>query len=80
MQSMVDHEGDRKCDAKPLRFGALGMFQVVFFVSASFGVFFYFRGPAQNEAQALFRLGVVVLGLVGVVVVTVVKLVRKRPG
>ena len=41
--------------------------QVASFVLLGMGVLFYFRGPAANQAQLLFRLGTIALGAIGVV-------------
>jgi hypothetical protein len=54
------------------------MLQLVFLIMSGFGVVFYFRGPPQNEAQALFRIGSVAVGIVGFLVVTAIKLSRGR--
>ena len=64
----------------PTRFGTLDALQVVFGVAACSGVFFAVSGPAKNPAHLLFRLGVMGVGLVGLTVVTVVKLSRRGRG
>lgn len=69
-------EGEPGPDRTPL--GGLEGLQLVFGIVACLGVYFYFRGPAANEAQFLFRFGVMVVGTVGLAVVTILKLVRRR--
>jgi hypothetical protein len=63
---------------KPTGFSTLDALQVVFGVAACSGLIFYVNGPAQNTNQALFRLGVMGLGLLGLVVVTIVKFLSRR--
>lgn len=71
--------GTRKADEPgPTKFKTLDALQVVFGVAACSWVFFAISGPAQNGAQALFRLGVSLIGLIGLVVVLVLK--RNRRG
>jgi hypothetical protein len=62
----------------PTPSGPLDTLQMVFTIVACLGAFFYFRGPAHNNAQLLFRLGVMGVGAVGLLVVTVLKLTRQR--
>ena len=73
-----ERDWDREPDTEPTRYGLLDGLSVMFAVAACFGIFFYLRGPAKNELHALFRLGVVGVGLVGLVVVMVLRLVQKR--
>ena len=73
-----DDEREERRDPEPTRFGALDALQVVFGVLACSGVFFYVNGPAKNPAHALFRLGVMAAGGVGLLVVTVLKLNGQR--
>ena len=60
------------------RFSTLDALQVVFLVAACSGVFFTISGPARNAEHAMFRLGIMGLGLLGLVVVTLVKYLSRR--
>ena len=73
-----DWDEEPESGPEPTRFGLLEGLQVVFGVAACFGLVFHLQGPAQNPAQTLFRLGVVAVGAVGLVVVTVLRLALKR--
>ena len=73
-----DTEDDPKPGPGPAASGTLDTLQMVFTIVACLGAFFYFRGPAHNTAQLLFRLGVIGVGTVGLAVVTVLKFVRQR--
>jgi hypothetical protein len=63
---------------EPKRFGGLDALQVVFGVAACSGVFFTISGPAKNTGHLLFRLGVMGVGCLGLLVVTILKLTRQR--
>jgi len=76
-QSMPDHdEPKEKPEPEPTRWSLLDVLQLVFLIAACSGLFFAFR-PAANEAQAIFRLGVMVAGLFGLAVVTILKFVQR---
>jgi len=77
---MADREerGERPKPA-PAPIRVLDVLQIVFLVAGCSGVFFTLNGPAKNEAQALFRLGVMIVGGIGLVVVTILKLTSRRP-
>jgi hypothetical protein len=74
-----DEREDRPKPA-PAPLKVLDILQIVFLVAGCSGVFFTLNGPAKNEAQALFRLGIMIVGGIGLVVVTILKLTtRRRP-
>lgn len=57
---------NRKNDSSELPQWLQGL-QVASFVMLAMGVMFYFKGPAANQAQFLFRVGTVALGFIGLV-------------
>jgi hypothetical protein len=77
---MADDDDDREDEPKPkpAGFSSLDALQVVFGVAACSGLIFYINGPAQNLNQTLFRLGVMVLGGIGLLVVTVIKIAQRK--
>jgi|GEM_PF-3684489 len=66
---------ERQPEPEPKKFTLLDGLQLVFLIAACSGVFFAIRGPAANEAQAIFRFGVMLGGLFGLAVVTILKYV-----
>lgn len=75
-----DYDDDRKERRKlePPKFATLDALQVVFGVAACMGGFFFIQGPAKNTAHLLFRLGIMGVGMVGLLVVTILKMNRPR--
>ena len=69
-------ELERIPEPEPTRWSLLDVLQLVFLIASCSGLFFAFR-PAANEAQAFFRLGVMVAGLFGLAVVTILKFVQR---
>lgn len=53
--------------------------QMVFLISACIGGFLSVRSPAVNMAQAIFRVAVVGVSIVGFLVVSIIKFSRNRP-
>lgn len=72
------NEGKTEPGREPTNFGLLDGLQVVFLVAGCSGFFFSLRGPPANEAHALFRIGLGVVGLIGLVAVTAIKFARRR--
>jgi hypothetical protein len=76
-KSMVDGNGpEYKPEEEPAHWSPLDGLQLVFVILACLGGFFYFRGPAANEAQTVFRLGIIVGAMFGLAVVTILKYVK----
>ncbi len=75
-----DDELDDEPRPEPTRFTLLDGLQVVFAVAGCSGLFFALNGPAKNEAHALFRIGIMVVGVVGLGVVSIIKFSRSRRG
>jgi hypothetical protein len=64
-------------ERQPGGFGLLDGLQIAFVVASCLGGLSFVRGPAVNDAQLLFRLGSSAVGLIGFLVVTVIKLTRR---
>jgi hypothetical protein len=63
---------------KPKSISSLESLQLGFMIVSAIGAFFYFRGPAQNDAQLAFRIGVIAVGFIGLLIVSIIRLTRKR--
>jgi len=72
-----DESGDKSEPNAP-QYRLLDGLTVVFAVAACLGLFFYFSRPAENQAVVWFRLGMAVVGSIGLVAVSVLKMSRSR--
>ena len=68
---------DEEPPLEPTKFKTLDALQVVFMVAACSGAFFSISGPAKNTGHLLFRLGVMAVGGIGLLVITIIKLSRR---
>jgi hypothetical protein len=76
---MVDKDRhDERREPEATQYGLLDGLTVVFAVAACLGLFFYFSRPAENQAVVWFRLGLAILGSIGLVAVSVLKMTRSR--
>ena len=75
---MADRDEPEDEPGPPTRYSTLDALQVVFGVAACSGLIFYVNGPAKNLNQTLFRLGVMAVGAIGLLVVTIIKLANRR--
>jgi len=76
---MVDrNRRDEKGEPQVTQYGLLDGLTVVFAVAACLGLFFYFSRPADNPAVVWFRLGMAIVGSIGLVAVSVLKMSRSR--
>jgi uncharacterized membrane protein YsdA (DUF1294 family) len=75
-----DREADdeRKDAASPKKNDPLDILLLVFVIMGAVGAFLSFQRPAANTAHLLFRLGIAGVSLVGIIVVLVLKMLRKR--
>ena len=72
-----DERGE-KSEPNATQYGLLDGLTVVFAVAAFLGLFFYFSRPAENQAVVWFRLGMAIVGSIGLVAVSVLKMSRSR--
>jgi hypothetical protein len=76
---MVERNGrNEKIDPDATRYGLLDGLTIVFAVAAFLGLFFYFSRPAENPAVVWFRLSMAMVGSIGLVAVSVLKMSRSR--
>jgi hypothetical protein len=69
---------NEKSEPEATQYGLLDGLTVVFAVAACLGLFFYFSRPAENQAVVWFRLGMAIVGSLGLVAVSVLKMSRNR--
>jgi uncharacterized membrane protein len=56
----------------------LSILRTVSFVCVGLSAFFFMRSQTANSAQLLFRIGIMVAGVVGLIVVTILELRYKN--
>ena len=56
----------------------MDMLQMIFALTAAFGGFFLFQGPSANTAQAVFRWGLVAIGSIGLITVTIIRFTSNK--
>jgi hypothetical protein len=73
-----DDDREREPEPKPAGFSTLDGLQIAFGIAACSGFIFYVNGPAKNLNQTFFRLGVMAVGAIGLLIVTIIKLANRR--
>lgn len=65
--------GNRTPNSKDTSRNLLDTLQTAFLVAMAFGIFYALKGNAKSDAQAMFRIGVLTVGTVGLIAIRAIK-------
>jgi hypothetical protein len=70
---------DSGAKPKDTSLSLLDMLHTACLVATAFGVFYALKGAPQSDAQAVFRMGVMTVGIVGLITIRAIKWRNGRP-